>query len=253
VSGFKDHFSGHAAGYARNRPGYPPALFAWLASQSPALDRAWDCGTGSGQAAVPLADHFAAVVATDPSAEQIRNAAPHPRVTYRVAPAEESGLEEGSASLVSVAQALHWFDLPRFWAEAGRVLKPGGLLAAWTYPLMSVTPAVDAVVGRFYDGEVGPYWPPERRLVDEEYRTIAFPWTEVEVPSFAIELGWTLGDLLAYVRTWSAVQRYRKQHGTDPVDGIERELADAWGAADAVHAVHWPLVVRAVRKPSAGA
>jgi SAM-dependent methyltransferase len=250
VSAFKDHFSGHAAGYARSRPGYPPALFAWLAAQSPSTERAWDCGTGSGQSAVGLARHFAEVVATDASAQQVRSAAPHPRVAYRVAPAEESGLEGASMDLVAVAQALHWFDVPRFWAEAGRVLKPGGLLAAWTYPLLRVSPGVDEVVRRFYTGPMEPYWPPERRLVDEEYRTIDFPWTAVEVPPFAIDLEWTIDELLDYVRTWSAVQAFSRRHGRDPVDDVAPAVAAAWGDPAARRAVHWPLAVRAVRRPA---
>jgi SAM-dependent methyltransferase len=252
VSDFKDHFSGHAASYARSRPGYPPALFAWLAGAAPARELAWDCGTGSGQGAVGLAAHFARVIATDASAEQVRNAAPHPRVEYRVAPAEDSGLDDASVDLVSVAQALHWFDLPRFWAEAGRVLRPGGLLAAWTYPLMSITPAVDEAVHGFYGGaEIAACWPPERRLVDEEYRTISFPWAEVPVPAFAIELSWSLHELLDYVRTWSAVQAYAREHGRDPVNGVAPAIAAAWGDPAARRAVHWPLIVRAVRRPAA--
>jgi SAM-dependent methyltransferase len=247
---FKDHFSGHAAEYARNRPGYPAELFAWLAEVAPSGERALDCGTGSGQAAVRLAEHFAQVVATDPSAEQVGNAQPHPRVSYRVAPAEATGLAGESVDLVTVAQALHWFDLPRFWAEVDRVLRPGGVLAVWTYWLMHVSPEVDAAVERFYTGEIGPYWPPERAMVDEGYRSIAFPYAAVEPPAFHMGLEWTVEQALAYLRTWSGVKAFQRAHGRDPLLAAEPDIRAAWGDPDAPRPVRWPLSVRAVRKPA---
>ncbi|MDB4950778.1 MAG: hypothetical protein JWM27_3427 [Gemmatimonadetes bacterium] len=247
---FKDHFSGHAAEYARSRPGYPAQLFRWLAAESPAAERAWDCATGSGQCAVALAERFAHVVATDASAQQVGSAAPHPRVEYRVAPAEASGLEDASMDVVTVAQALHWFDLPRFWAEAERVLRPGGLLAAWTYGLMLVSPEVDAAVERLYTGEIGPYWPPERAMVDEGYGGITLPFPPVAVPAFSMESDWTLDDALAYLGTWSGVQAFCRATGRDPVRAAAPEIAAAWGDPTARRRVRWPLSILAARKPA---
>ncbi len=163
MSAFNDHFSGHAADYRAFRPTYPPDLFAFLASVAPARDVVWDCGTGSGQAAVRLADHFARVFATDASSEQVKHARPHPSVEYAVAPAEACPLPNASASLVTVAQALHWFDLPRFYTEVHRVCKPGGALAVWTYDLHTVNADIDPLLERLQSEFVRAYWPPERR------------------------------------------------------------------------------------------
>lgn len=242
---FKDHFSGHAADYALARPAYPASLFRWLAGQAPGRALAWDVATGNGQAAVGLAAHFEAVFATDASAQQIDMATGPPNVQFGVEPAERCSLADGSADLVCVAQALHWFDHARFYPEVRRVLRPGGLFAAWTYRLCTVSPGIDAVVRRLYDGIVGPYWPPERRHVDAGYASLPFPFRELPGPRIPMETSLTLAQYLAYLRTWSAVQRYRAAHGDDPVAQVEADLARAWGEADRPRTVHWPLVVRA--------
>ena len=244
---FKDHFSTHASAYARYRPGYPEALFVYLAGLCPARDLAWDCGTGNGQAAHGLVPHFARVVATDASADQIANAVPHERITYHVAPAAQSPLETHTADLVTVAQAIHWFDHDRFYAEVRRVLKPGGVVAAWTYALLQITPAIDRAVMRLYEYIVDPYWPPERRLVEAAYRTIPFPFEELQPPAFAIALTWSLGDLLGYLGTWSAVGRFINAHGTNPVDRIAEELTRAWGDPAERKSTHWQLHLRVGR------
>jgi SAM-dependent methyltransferase len=184
-------------------------------------------------------------VATDASAQQIAAATPREGVTYRVARADSSGLGASSVDLVTVAQAIHWFDREAFYGEARRVLIAGGVVAAWCYNLPAITPAVDAVVRRFYEDTVGPYWPPERRLVDEEYRTIDFPFDEFSLPPLAIELSLSLDQLAGYVRTWSATQRYVEARGHDPVTALAAEIQPLWGEPSAARATRWRLAIRA--------
>lgn len=247
MSEFKDHFSSASDRYAAYRPDYPAALFAWLAGLRAERDLAWDCATGSGQAALGLVQHFRRVVATDASAEQIRHAAPHPLIDYRVAPAEASGLVDRSVDLVCVAQAAHWFDLPRFYAEAARSLKPGGMIAVWGYGRMVLPGEMDALFQRFYAETVGPYWPPERALIDDGYRSLDFPFAEIEAPAFSIEVEWTLPRLLDYLSTWSAVKRYQAARGCDPLPALLAELRSLWGDPGAARALQWPLFLRAGR------
>ncbi len=246
---FPDHFSGVAGAYAEFRPRYPDALFDWLAEVAPRRELAWDCATGNGQAAVALARVFDRVVATDASAEQLDAAAPHPRVEYRVAPAEESDLESDSADAITVAQAVHWFDRPAFYAEASRVLRRDGVLAVWTYghPRLD-EPVRDAVFQEFYSGTVGPYWPPERALVDSGYRTIEFPFPKVDPPDFEMETLWPLAALLGYVATWSATTRFRRSRGFDPVPALGEELSRVWGDPAESRRIRWPLAIRAGRR-----
>lgn len=240
---FHDHFSKQADRYTQFRPHYPRELFAFLASLPPRTERAWDCGTGNGQAAVALADFFDEVVATDPSARQIEHAVQHPRVAYQVAPAEVAPLADASVDLVTVAQALHWFDHPRFHAEVRRTLRPDGAIAAWSYGLAQITPDVDTVVNRFYT-DLDAYWPPERKAIEERYETIPFPFVEIEAPDFAMTAEWSLDNLLGYLGTWSSVAKYAAQHGRDPLDEVRTDLAQAWGPSEQVRAVSWPLFLR---------
>jgi SAM-dependent methyltransferase len=243
--GFKDHFSGHAADYAAYRPSYPPALFDLLASLPRRRALALDCATGNGQAAIGLAERFERILAIDASSEQLAQARQHPRVEYRVARAEETGVGGGAVDLVSVAQAIHWFDFDSFYAEVRRVLAPGGAIAAYTYNLARVDPAFDRVLDRLAREIVGPYWPPERRWVDEEYRTLPFPFEEVPTPRLENEAQWDLGRLLSYIATWSACQRYRQATGRDPVKMLQDELTAAWGDPSRPRSVRWPIYMRA--------
>ena len=241
---FQDHFGAVSPRYAAARPTYPDALFAWLASLAPARDLAWDCGAGSGQASVALASHFARVVATDASASQLAQARAHPRVSYRVAPAERSGLEEDEVSLVAVAQALHWFPLDAFYAEVRRVLRPEGVVAAWTYNAFVLDdPTADAIVREYHYGTVGAYWPPERRHVESAYRDLPFPFRRIETPAFHMATRWTLAQVVDYLRSWSSTARYVAAHGRDPVVDVERRLLDVWGDPSRPVAVDWPLTV----------
>lgn len=243
---FQDHFSARAAEYARSRPDYPPELFTALAEQTPGRSLAWDCGTGNGQAARGLAVHFESVVATDPSAPQLERARPHPRITYRQAGEGDSGLESGTADLVSAAQAAHWFDPARFTDEAARVLRPGGVLAVWCYGLCRIGAEVNGVVEHFYFDTVGRWWPPERRMVDEGYRSMVLPFPEISIGRFSIRREWSLAEFLAYVRTWSAVERGTRASGRDPTVELERSLMPLWRTT---RPVEWPLHLRACRKP----
>ena len=244
--GFKDHFSGHAADYARFRPQYPDELFRYLAGVAPSPHLAWDCATGNGQAAVALADAFERVIATDASAEQIANATPHPKVEYRVAPAEASGINAHTVDLVTVAQALHWFDLNRFYAETRRVLKARGVIAVWSYNLLEITPAIDAVVNYYYDDVVDAYWPPERRLV-ERFGELPFPFEEITSPQFEMRSEWTLQHLVGYLGTWSATQRFIAANEHNPLETIEESLRSAWGDGNSLRNVAWPLTLRVGR------
>lgn len=235
---FKDHFSGHASSYAASRPRYPAALFSELAGLCAARERAWDCATGNGQAACSLAAHFDHIIATDASAEQIESAEPHARVDYRVVPAETPGLGPASIDLITVAQALHWFDIERFFAAAKNTLRPGGVLAYWCYGFCSTEPACDEIVRSIYEF-VGDYWPPERVLVENGYRDIEPPLPVIDTDEFHMQVDWSADRMLDYVRTWSACQRYRRSIGKDPLDGFAEMLKGHWGSGR--RSVRWPL------------
>ena len=245
---FSDHFASVSGAYAHFRPTYPPPLFDWLAAVAPTRRRVWDCATGTGQAAVALAAHFSEVVASDASASQLAAASPHPRVHYRLAAAENSGLEADSLDLVTVAQALHWFDRPRFFAEVARVLRPGGVLAVWSYGIPQLEgEARNALLQHFYGAIVGPYWPAEKALVENGYRDLVLPFTGLKAPSFAMEAAWTLEQLLGYGSSWSASASYRAALGTDPLDQLRPALTAAWGEAKTPRSLHWPLTIKASR------
>lgn len=241
---FKDHFSSGSEDYAAYRPVYPMALVDALAERSPGRKLALDCGCGTGQLSTRLAERFDAVVATDASAAQIAKAEPHDRVTYRVALAEESGLANASADLITVAQAAHWLDLEPFYAEVRRVARPGGAVALISYGMLSVDPEIDAIVDHFYEHIVGPYWPPERRLVEEGYRSLPFPFQERDFPEMAMEALWRLDGLLGYLRTWSAAKAFQRDRGFDPVTELEPDLRAVWGEAEAARRIVWPLSLR---------
>lgn len=246
---FHDHFSSVAERYADFRPHYPAALFDYLATLAPTDALVWDCACGNGQATLDMAECFERVLATDASKEQIASATPHPKIVYRVAPAEQSGLPDASAGLITVAQALHWFDLERFYAEARRALKPGGVLAVWAYGMNEVEgDRVNQLVQEFYASTVGPYWPPERKLVEEGYRTIPFPFAETTPPSIRMEARWTLEQLLGYFGTWSATNRFIKATGRNPLEPLSESLSRAWGDPHSARLVVWPLSLRVGRK-----
>lgn len=250
---FKDHFSGHAELYARFRPTYPAALYDWLvayAAESTGIAAegmtVWDVATGSGQAAVELAERTGRVLATDASSRQLSHATTHPRVRYACAPAEAPPLPEDSVALITVAQAIHWFDVPAFVRAARRVARPGAVLAAWTYELFTVYAPVDDIVADLYHGPVGEHWPPERRHIEARYETIPFPENANAPPSFEMRAEWTVEQVIGYLRTWSSVRGFARVTGQDPVEPIESSLREAWGDAH-TRMVDWPFVLKVAR------
>jgi ubiquinone/menaquinone biosynthesis C-methylase UbiE len=236
---FKDHFSGHSSSYAEYRPRYPDALFSFLADCCSRHELAWDCATGNGQAASALTPHFEHVIASDASEEQIQAAESHPKIEYRIAKAEASGLDDDAIDLITVAQAMHWFDIHGFLDETQRVLAPGGVLAIWSYEKCLVDPECDRLINELYVDIVGDYWPPERKLVADGYRSIELPMPMITAPEFAMKIHWSAEEMLGYLRTWSASQRYLKEHGVDPVSLIEDRLCAVWGEGS--REVSWPL------------
>lgn len=246
---FADHFSAVAEAYRRFRPSYPAALFRWLARLAPDHQLAWDCATGSGQAAHGLAPLFRRVLATDASAAQIAQAPAHPGIEFRVAPAEASGLPPGTVDLVTVAQAVHWFDREAFFAEVERVLKPQGLIAVWCYGRLRFSdPDVDAVLAEFHDRTLAGYWPPQRRWVNQDYRDLPFPFEPVPAPRFTIDARLDLAALLGYLSTWSAVQALLRASGLDPLAPLGQALGRRWGDGHRRQHARWTLGLRVGRK-----
>jgi ubiquinone/menaquinone biosynthesis C-methylase UbiE len=241
--GFKDHFSGQAANYAKFRPRYPREMFDYLGTITPTREIVWDCATGNGQAAVELANVFDHVIATDASESQIANAEPHPRVAYKAAPAEQSDLRSGKFDLVMVAQALHWLNHGQFYPEVRRVLKENGVFAASAYNLLRTDKPVKEIVKRYYYEIVGPYWPPERALI-EQFEEIPFPFPERETPEFEIVAHWNLDHLVGYLRSWSSTQRFIAATNRNPLDQIASDLEKAWGDGQKTRRIVWPLVLR---------
>lgn len=247
MTGFEDHFSRQAGVYARYRPRYPRELFRYLAAVSPGRRLAWDCGTGNGQAARGLARHFRCVVATDASAEQLAQAAAHARIEYRHERAEEVSLEAQSVDLVTVAIAVHWFDLEGFYQAVRRVAVPDGILAVWTYHLPAIEAGIDRLLAYYYHEVLAGFWPEQIRYLDERYQTLPFPFEALQPPEFEMETAWSLDHLAGFLDSWSATRRYRQEHGEHPLGAVWPELAQAWGQASQRRRVRWPLYLRVGR------
>ena len=241
---FKDYFSGHSIDYARFRPTYPAELFEYLASLAPQRETAWDCATGNGQAARGLAPFFARVIATDASSAQLAHAMQHEKIEYRFVPAEATDIAPASIDLITVAQAFHWLDHEAFYREAKRTLKAGGALALWCYILLEIEPEIDRIITHFYSVTVGPYWSPERALVEDGYRSLPFPFRELAPPRFLMRARWSLPELLGYLGTWSATQYYIRERGHDPVKEVAGELLALWPEPEEEKEVRWPLSLR---------
>jgi SAM-dependent methyltransferase len=242
----KDNFSRQAGHYAQFRPLYPEALYDFLLSLTSSRGTAWDVGTGNGQVAAQLANWFRHVYATDISASQLEKATLRKNVSYQVCRAESSSFPDNTFDLVTVAQALHWFNFPAFYAEVTRVTRPGALLAVWGYNLLHINPAVDALVREFYHDVVGTYWDTERRHVEASYATVPFPFPQIAAPSLRMTTHWQRAHLLGYLNTWSAVQGYIRQHGTNPVEALRPCLEAQWPEAE-TREVQFPLFLRVGR------
>ena len=244
---FKDHFSGHAHQYSNARPTYPDNLFEYLNTLVKSHDLAWDCATGNGQAAVKLAPYFKTVIATDGSKTQLDEATPCANVQYRVAMAENSGLDSHSVDLITVAQAVHWFDFNKFYQEAKRVLKPNGIIAVWCYVLFYTdNVAFNFLINSFYTDIVSPYWPPERKYLDEAYTTIPFPFTEItSIPKFSIVNHWSCKQIINYLQTWSGVKAYEAHFKENPVEKwLLPRLADCISDMEKPLTVTMPLAMK---------
>lgn len=242
--GFQDYFSASAAGYALHRPTYPPELIEFLAGACSQAYTAWDCGCGSGQLSVLLAERFQQVTATDPSSAQLANARTHPKVEYRLGSAEASGLPDGSVDLAVAAQAAHWFNLTAYYVEVRRVTRPGGIVALVTYGNMVTDQNVLLILHNFYKNVTGPYWPPGRKHVEDGYRSFPFPFVELETPHLEIRREWDLPAVIGYIETWSATTALRQAKGDAPIEQFRRDLADVWGSKETVRVIRWPLSMR---------
>jgi SAM-dependent methyltransferase len=237
-------FSPWADQYAHSRPRYPDELFEFLAGLCVRRELAWDCATGNGQAALGLTRHFARVIATDASAEQIRHARPDPRIDYRVATAESSGLTDHSADLVTVAAAVHWFEPSAFASELARVARAGAVLAVWTYHVGIVAPPFGELFDRLYWGKLKPYFAPQTRQVDERYLGLELPGEPVATPELSVEVEWPMARLLAFVDSWSGSQEYQRATGRVPSAEIAAELEAIWGDPATIRRLSWPLFLR---------
>lgn len=240
----RNWFDQGGAAYARFRPEYPDELARWLAAESPGTALAVDVGCGNGQLTVQLARHFDRVLGLDPSAEQIAHAAAHPNVTYASAPAEQLPATDGSASLITAAQAVHWFDLPRFYAEVRRIAQPGAVLALISYGVLQLESPLDERFQHFYAREIGPYWPAQRKLVDTGYASLPFPFHEEQPPALEIRKQWQLQELLGYIATWSAVRSAREAGHEELLQRFAADLAALWGNPAQRRAVRWPIRIR---------
>ena len=240
-----DRFSAQAAAYARFRIDYPAALYAWLLPLVPGRRRAWDCATGNGQVALVLAESFAEIDATDLSANQLAQAPARPNIRYQTARAEHTPFPDHVFDLITVGQAVHWFDPAPYHREVRRVARSGAVLAEWGYGLVQISPEIDPLVQHFYHETLGPYWDANRWHIDDEYARLPFPSADVRRAHFAERRLWSAAWFLDYLRTWSSVQNYQKQHGTDPVLLLADELVSRWGPGE--RAVTFPVFARAGR------
>ncbi|MBA2652915.1 MAG: methyltransferase domain-containing protein [Tatlockia sp.] len=236
------HFNQNPENYLRFRPDYPTALYDYLAKLVKENTCVWDCGTGNGQAALALTKHFDQVIATDINPQPLYLAPKSAKINYLCCSAEKMPIRDKSFDLITIAQALHWFNIDSFYQELRRVSKDSAVIAAWCYSLGKFNFEVDEVILNLYDGILGKvYWPHQRSYIDEEYRTIPFPFAKITSPSFCIEKEMNLPELLGYLNTWSAVKEYELRSKLNPINLVAQELARAWGEPLRKHKMVWPL------------
>jgi ubiquinone/menaquinone biosynthesis C-methylase UbiE len=240
----KDNFSKQAATYAQSRPNYPQILYDFILQHVDSQGIAWDCATGNGQAAKVLAEHFEHVYATDLSAQQLDNAVQKPNITYSQQVAERTNYPPQYFDLITVAQAAHWFKFDEFYQEVRRVAKPNATLAIWGYGMSSIeNPIVDAPFQHFYKVTTHAYWDAERAYVDAHYKTLPFPFTEMETPSFSIKMTWNLQAVEGYLNSWSAVQHFIRKEGFNPVDNLMQEMRGIWSEGE-TQTVRFPVFLK---------
>jgi ubiquinone/menaquinone biosynthesis C-methylase UbiE len=239
----RDNFSEIANAYSKYRPHYPVSLYHFIYRHVYHFDTAWDCGTGNGQVAAALAEHFTQVYATDLSEQQLANAIQKDNIFYKTSRAEKTDFGDNSFDLITVGQAIHWFDFEAFYKEVNRVARPDAIIAAWTYSLIRADPETNAVIDNFYTNIIGPYWDPERKYIDEAYTTIPFPFEELPAPELEITDEWTLQHLLGYLDSWSAVQHYKEKNDSNPIDQIRPALAANWDEGE-YRKVSFPIHMR---------
>jgi ubiquinone/menaquinone biosynthesis C-methylase UbiE len=244
---FKDHFSSQAREYSRFRPKYPAELFEYLSSLVRTHDTAWDCATGSGQAAIGLAPWFNKVIATDASAAQLEHAEQNPKIEYRAVSAENSLLESNSIDLLTVATAIHWFDTDKFYPEVKRILKPGGVIAVWVYDNNMISEGVDRISSKYIHELVEKYWPADNKKAWEFENTIDFPFEKIAAPQFELQMKWNLEDYLNFLYTWSSTQNYIKANKKNPIELIRGEFETAWGNKDEKKDIRWKLKMKTGR------
>ncbi len=249
MSSFKDSFSKQSDIYVKYRPHYPVELYEFLSTLTPQHKLAWDCGSGNGQAAIGVAAFYDQVIATDPSKQQIKNAMPHEKVIYKVETAEQSSLENDSVDLITIANAVHWFDHDLFYKEVNRVLKKDGIIAAWCYGVPFISPEIDMLVKQYHDNVLGDYWQEPNRLVEKEYTTLPFPFEEMESPPFFAEKKMSLKDFIGFLNTWSATQRYIETNHSNPTEILQAHLLPLWGNLETEMKLYWKIVLKIGRVP----
>lgn len=238
----KDNFSTQSNQYAKFRPTYPQGLYNFLLSLVTTKETAWDCGTGNGQVAQELSKYFTTVYATDISEKQIANAVQKDNIIYKVEGAEKTEFPSNTFDLITIAQAIHWFNFNVFYEEAKRVMKPDAIIAVIGYGLIRIDDATDKIIDKFYYETIGSYWDKERKYVDENYTTIPFPFKEINAPVLYNTFEWNVDQMIGYLQTWSAIQHYIKANNSDPVELIQNELRNVWN--NETKKVCFPILLR---------